>query len=159
MQTFVPFMSYKECAECLDNKRLGKQRVENLTILRALIGASYRATESPEGVPAWSNHPAVKMWKWHEYALRLYNYEICSEWIKRGFKDTCFDKFESEYADWFLSHSEKEQEAIESFKFPFWWWLHDVHYSHKSALMAKDAEHYSKFFAAEPVINYIWPVR
>lgn len=51
MQTFLPYKSFAESAACLDNKRLGKQRVEVLQILKALHNPSY----------GWQNHPAVKM--------------------------------------------------------------------------------------------------
>lgn len=36
MQTFLPYKSFEQSAACLDNKRLGKQRVEVLQILKAL---------------------------------------------------------------------------------------------------------------------------
>jgi len=52
MQTFLPYQNYSRCAEVLDNKRLGKQRVECLQILNALLDAS----------KGWKQHPAVKMW-------------------------------------------------------------------------------------------------
>jgi len=53
MQTFLPQISFKESAECLDNRRLGKQRVEAMQIMKALLLPEY----------GWKNHPAVKMWK------------------------------------------------------------------------------------------------
>lgn len=49
MQTFLPFPSFIESARVLDNKRLCKQRVECLQILKALHDPSY----------GWQNHPAV----------------------------------------------------------------------------------------------------
>lgn len=82
MQTFLPYSDFKQSAQCLDNKRLGKQRVEALQILKAITDPSY----------GWQNHPAVKMWRGYEHALSKYALEICDEWIKRGFKDTCADK-------------------------------------------------------------------
>lgn len=53
MQTFLPYSSFSKSASVLDNKRLGKQRVECLQILKALSDPAY----------GWQNHPAVKMWK------------------------------------------------------------------------------------------------
>ena len=36
MQTFLPYPDFAKSAMCLDNKRLGKQRIECLQILKAL---------------------------------------------------------------------------------------------------------------------------
>ena len=36
MQTFLPYPDFAESAKVLDNKRLGKQRVECLQIMKAL---------------------------------------------------------------------------------------------------------------------------
>lgn len=38
MQIFVPFLDIKECAKVLDYKRLGKQRVEAITLIRIISG-------------------------------------------------------------------------------------------------------------------------
>jgi hypothetical protein len=139
MQTFLPYPSSSLTAKCLDSRRLGKQRVEALTILRVLEGK----------VDGWRNHPAVKMWKGYEVWLITYGIEICWEWKFRGFKDTvqsklrqCFKKF--------------------SFVFELPPWLGDerVHASHRSNLLRKDSQHYSKFGWKEPDnLPYFWPVK
>ena len=49
MQTFLPYASFIKSAQCLDDKRLGKQRVECLQILKAIKDVNY----------GWRNHPAV----------------------------------------------------------------------------------------------------
>jgi len=77
MQTFLPFPDFQKSARILDNRRLGKQRVETLQILRALTYPN----------AAWRNHPAVKMWRNHRHALALYGVTICREWRSRGFCD------------------------------------------------------------------------
>ncbi len=46
MQTFMPFSSVFDSLHCLDNKRLGKQRVEAYQILQAITGKT----------KAWLNH-------------------------------------------------------------------------------------------------------
>jgi hypothetical protein len=52
MQTFVPYGDdFHRNADALDIRRLGKQRVEGLQILRCLSGLS----------TGWRNHPIVKM--------------------------------------------------------------------------------------------------
>lgn len=76
MQTFLPFPSFRESAEVLDFRRLGKQRVEVLQILKAL--------ENPNA--GWRNHPAVKMWEGYQYALSIYGLECCVAWENRGYK-------------------------------------------------------------------------
>lgn len=38
MQTFLPYENFNKTAQVLDRKRLGKQRVETLTIFRTLSG-------------------------------------------------------------------------------------------------------------------------
>ena len=53
MQTFLPYKTFKQSAQVLDNKRLGKQRVEAYQILRALCGES----------KGWVHQPATVMWR------------------------------------------------------------------------------------------------
>ena len=62
MQTFLPFSSIRRSVSSLDNKRLGKQRVEVLQILKALSGET----------KGWVNHPATAMWRGYEDALVFY---------------------------------------------------------------------------------------
>jgi hypothetical protein len=47
---------------CLDDKRLGKQRVETYQLIRALEGTT----------KGWRNHPACVMWEKNIDALKLY---------------------------------------------------------------------------------------
>src|SRR4051812_49870546 len=56
MQTFLPYAGFTASAEVLDPKRLGKQRVETLQVLRGLTLPTY----------GWRHHPAVKMWRGYE---------------------------------------------------------------------------------------------
>ena len=79
MQTFVPFASFEASARALDAKRLGKQRVEVIQIVRALTVPGY----------AWKSHPAVLMWKCYEEALGRYGLVMCDVWLELGFGDTC----------------------------------------------------------------------
>jgi hypothetical protein len=62
MQTFLPYKDFKKSAKVLDNKRLGKQRVEAFQILNILLGRTK--------TKGWRNHPAVLMWKGHSNALK-----------------------------------------------------------------------------------------
>jgi hypothetical protein len=68
MQIFLPYPDFKKSLQTLDYRRLGKQRVEAYQIIRILNAASiskvYRGGHR--------NHPAVKMWRGHINALKLY---------------------------------------------------------------------------------------
>src|ERR687889_256541 len=79
MQTFVPYADFEASARALDPKRLGKQRVEVIQIVRALTVPGY----------AWSQPPAVLMWKGYEEALGRYGLTACDVWTERGFGDSC----------------------------------------------------------------------
>jgi hypothetical protein len=79
MQTFTPYSDFEATARALDTKRLGKQRVEVIQIVRALTVPGY----------AWASHPAVLMWKGYEEALGRYGLTMCEVWTERGFGDTC----------------------------------------------------------------------
>lgn len=116
MQTFLPFPDFARSAKVLDNKRLGKQRIEAKQILEINILKSkefiYECKECHGYFPeennwfcpnckqfglykyrskdikfAWENHPAVLMWRGYEYSLALYGFIICDEWKRRGFID------------------------------------------------------------------------
>lgn len=137
MQTFLPYPDFKESAKCLDRLRLGKQRIECLQILRTLNNESQ----------GWRNHPAVLMWQGHEGALALYGMEVCLEWRRRGYADTCFDKIDSMFPEGFAAPEPP--------------WLGDpaFHASHRSNLLRKDPVHYGRFGWTEPHdLPYVWPM-
>lgn len=138
MQTFVPYTDPRMTAECLDYRRLGKQRVEVLQLLNALAGNS----------KGWSNHPAAKMWRGHTNALVIYGVAICEEWVGRGYNDTCRAKI---LAYWDFD--------APTFDWPEWWGRVDVHISHQSNLVRKDARYYRRYFHDVPDdLEYVWPV-
>ena len=135
MQTFLPSPSMGESVRCLDNKRLGKQRVEAFQILKALRG-EYKKTR------AWEKHPATKMWRGYEGALTFYKDLCIEEWIRRGFKNTM--EFKKEHV----------------VNLPPWFGRDDFHASHRSNLLRKDSDHYSQFNWEEPDdLLYVWPVK
>lgn len=142
MQTFLPSANWAECARILDDKRLGKQRVECKQIYKALNG-DYASTG------AWVNHPATKMWHGHKEALAAYGYVMCMEWRRRGFNDSL--------AEWFW-----KQSIPGVVHFPNWMFSSialDVYASHRSNLLRKDPKHYGQFNWSEPDnLEYVWPV-
>ena len=139
MQTFLPYADYEQTASVLDRQRLGKQRVENLQIIKALITPEY----------GWQKHPAVKMWRGHIVSLMDYQTAICNEWTKRGYKDTCLEK------SFALLDEYSPQIRIGR---PYWMGDEEFHRSHQSNLLRKLPEHYAQFFAGVPSdLEYVWP--
>lgn len=136
MQTFLPYPDFARSAQCLDRQRLGKQRVEVLQLLKALL------------VPGsgWANHPAAKMWKGFEMLLCIYGTEICQEWVNRGYKDGC-RKLICDYSD-----------RIDFTGSPKWLGDPAFHAAHRSNLLRKDPVHYGQFGWSEPNdLPYVWP--
>ena len=143
MQTFLPYPSFAESASVLDNKRLGKQRVEAKQIYLALTVPNY----------GWKNHPAVKMWAGCEESLLRYGLFICLEWTGRGFKDSLYEYFWDEIEKTF-------PRADEDILVPSWIGNQQFHASHRSNLLRKDTEHYGKFGWSEPNdLPYYWPTK
>ena len=145
MQTFLPSASFAESAESLDDARLGKQRVETLQILRALVLPTY----------GWQRHPAVSMWRGHLPALTAYGVAMVDEWRGRGFADAVRDQL-LEFAPEVTGRTQ-QQLAVAGLMPP---WLGDfaVHESHRSKLIAKDAGFYLPRFPGTPLgLDYVWP--
>jgi len=130
MQTFLPYSDFEKTAKILDNKRLGKQRVEAYQILNTLEGRS----------TGWKNHPIMKMWKGSEEVLKQYFNTIAREWVRRGFK-----------------HNMGFYE-IGTVNYPSWLGNAEFHDSHKSNLLRKDSNHYSIWSNLVPNnLPYVWP--
>jgi len=140
MQTFLPLPDFHDSAAALDMRRLGKQRVEAMQILRTLIGQS----------SGWASHPAVRIWRGHEQALASYGYVVCEEWRSRGYYDTALDWFDR----WLAAHGVNWSDDM----LPPWFGDAAFHASHRSNLLRKDPAHYSAFGWTEPHdLPYIWP--
>jgi hypothetical protein len=141
----LPYQDFIATAQCLDTKRLGKQRCEAAQILRTIgIEGVLLCSPKPKSInkkQAWINHPAVKMWKYNIECLKYYYNIICEEWIRRGYKQN-MKLFE-----------------INKFDYPFWLGNERFHSSHRASLLYKNYEWYSQFgWKEEPKISYIWPV-
>ena len=152
MQTFVPYDDNTQNALSLDNKRLGKQRVEGWQILSALgylqMGSLYTIGKNGKlRKRGWLNHPAVLMWEGHEWWLCLYCEAICKEWIARGYKDTMLSRFQK----WRAYNPQANPLP------PSWWGEDEFHQSHRSRLISKDSEHYAPQFPDTPLgLDYVW---
>jgi hypothetical protein len=158
MQTFLPYADFERSARALDTKRLGKQRVETLQVMRALTVENY----------GWRHHPVAKMWRGHRPSLMVYQDATCTEWERRGFADTCREKTLAVLAIPSLLSRENlrvpvidELLAYEAGQTPPPPWLgrEDIHESHRSNLLRKDPEFYGELFPDTPAdLDYVWPV-
>jgi len=133
MQTFLPYADFSKSAACLDNKRLGKQRVEAMQILNILAGRT----------AAWKHHPAVLMWSGYEKALRQYLRAVVLEWKKAWISE--------HHSRSSKSDASARANSIGKRKF---------HSSHRSDLLRKDPQHYGRMsWEADCDLPCYWPVR
>jgi hypothetical protein len=140
VQTFLPYPDFTASARCLDRRRLGKQRVEALQILKALLDPSY----------GWQHHPAVAMWRGHEYQLVRYGHDVCWEWSRRGYRDSVSERL----AELYLARRVYDMDPAE----PVWLGDERFHASHRSNLLRKDPTYYGGFGWSEPPdLPYVWP--
>lgn len=140
----------------LDYRRLGKQRVEAMQLLKSLHydnelssdqirvdNIVFQSLEDGSRKPylGWRNHPARKMWDGYEGALAIYHDLSIIAWKRRGYKNTMP----------FLSVKGDHQ-------LPPWFGRQDFHDSHKSNLLRKDPDWYGDFGWGVPDdLEYIWP--
>jgi Pyrimidine dimer DNA glycosylase len=134
MQTFLPYPNYIRCAQSLDNKRLGNQRLEAMQIVNTLEGKSI----------GYKNHPAIKMWVGYTNSLKYYTNCCIDEWVKRGFKNT-MKKYD-------VDHQNEDP-----------WWVGDknFHRAMRARLIEKDEAFYLLKFSGDKGFNegkYFWPV-
>ncbi len=145
VQTFLPYADFERTAQVLDDRRLGKQRVEVLQILNAM----HRNTGG------WINHPVTRMWSGNEPALVAYGLAVIEVWSRKGRADTVRDKI--------LPHlhgepvrTQRQLEAVGML--PPWLGRHDLHRAHRSALVRKMPDHYGPLFPdVEDDLPYVWP--
>jgi hypothetical protein len=147
MQTFLPLPSFRRSARCLDNKRLGKQRVECKQLLLCLDVAIGEHEPARSG---WRNHPATRMWAGYEPALLVYSIVMCREWVRRGFNDKLTSEFMAAY--------NRVRPTVRKNKYPPWFGDYAFHASHRGNLLRKDMRHYGQFgWRESPDLPYIWP--
>ena len=150
MQTFLPYADFERSARVLDAKRLGKQRVETIQIVRALTVPGY----------GWANHPAVLMWKGFEEALGRYGFVCCEVWTELGFGDTCALTIATDLREHGVTGVRNQGELAAAGALPPWLGDEVVHRSHQSALVRKDPAHYRPLFPdVADDLPYHWPVR
>jgi hypothetical protein len=150
MQTFLPYADFERTARVLDLKRLGKQRVECIQVVRGLTRSNY----------GWRHHPAVRMWKGYEEALGRYGFTVCEVWLERGFGDTCAATIGADLREAGVVTVRSQAELDAADALPPWLGDPDFHRSHQSALVRKDPEFYGPIFPDVPDdLEYVWPSR
>lgn len=142
MQSFVTDSCLLTCVKNLDNKRLGKQRLEGLQMLNSIYSGSTRGL--------FHNH-CTKMWKNHPLALQAYINFCIQEWIFRGFKNTM--KIFPEYSE----------------QMPDWFYWKSLQRSHRANLLRKNLAFYKDKFIKTPqdyeilrpylYCGYLWPTK
>ncbi|WP_210505604.1 MSMEG_6728 family protein [Naasia sp. SYSU D00057] len=145
MQTFLPYPSFAESSAVLDSPRLGKQRVETLQVLRAILLPSY----------GWQSHPVSRMWRGHLPALTAYGLANVAAWVERGHADSTHDLI-AEFAPGMdgLDVEELGERGL----LPPWIGDEEIHRSHRSNLIRKDPEIYGPLFPGTPPdLDYAWP--
>lgn len=135
VNTFYIDRNPKITAKILDDKRLGKQRVEAYQIIQVLQGET----------KGWKNHPAVKSWKGYIPALMYYYNIMVREWKRRG-KENNMKLYD-------LSD-------VKEIRLPYWTSCQKVLDSHKARLIQKEPTYYSSRLETSKEslkYGYIWP--
>lgn len=96
----------------------------------------------------FANHPAVRMWFWHETALKAYINAHIDEFVDRGFNNTM-----------------KRYQVPEIYSKPKWCQNNDFHKNHRAALLKKELDRKEKawydnkeeFRSAGEFVAYEWP--
>ena len=147
MMTFRPYADHEQSARVLDDKRLGKQRLEAYQIMGAMM-----APLTGE-VGGWTNHPVVQMWggrpnpyidhacgELHLRDLLEYYYAIRNEWRRRGFKH----QMEYKVLPFvFMASHTLNLPVIAKHPLP---WEKPQEARHKLILYRKDPEFYGKYW-------------
>lgn len=141
MKTFTPYADVEQSLRSLDLKRLGKQRVEVIRIVRALR--------------AWIclSHPAVLIWKGREEALSRYGLTACDVWTEHGFADTCAVTIAADLATAGVTRIRSHQHVAEAEALPPWLFDEDLQRSHRSSMLRKDPDHYASQFPPDTPLD------
>jgi hypothetical protein len=148
VQTFLPFADFERSARALDPRRLGKQRVEAIQIVRGLTVSGY----------GWRHHPAVKMWRGCEEALGRYGLTCAAVWVELGHADTTADTIARDLATAGVTAIRTQAELSAAGALPEWLGDPAFHHAHQSALVRKDPDFYRTRFPDVPDdLPYVWP--
>ena len=136
MQVFHPYKSALKSIQCLDNSRMGKQRLECIQILLANNNIDTE-WEVPKSVPP---HKNVVLWKNYSGYLFYYLGILLNEWEDRGMKNfVCRGMYEKLRNIYGLQENTKRPRFIDN-KFI---------QTQRLSLLNKKMEHYYKFFGKD----------
>jgi len=156
----MPYADFLKSAQCLDYRRLGKQRCEAWQVYLALTKENY----------GWKSHPCSKMWKGYELALLYYGFIISCEWKSCGFKDTMAQRFCDEFnkninpfhtqcIDDGNGHYRMEPVCDNRMQLPPWIGNKKFHSAMRSNLLRKNYDHYKQFkWKEKDNLPYFWLV-
>jgi Pyrimidine dimer DNA glycosylase len=148
VQTFLPYPDFEASARALDARRLGKQRVEGIQVIRGLVVPGY----------GWRHHPAVRMWQGYVEALGRYALTCCEVWVKAGRADTCAATIRTDLAGVGVEQVRSQAALGRAGALPPWLGDEAFHRSHRSALVRKDPDFYRPLFPDVPDdLPYVWP--
>jgi len=138
MQTFLPYPDFKKSLETLDNKRLGKQRVETYQLIAGLEG---RPTKTGKPYSKGRiNHPISQMFRDNLPALKQYLNDSIDVWVARGKNNTM-----------------QKEVITEEIVMPSWFGNEEFHRSHRANLLRKDANWYGvNEWNDDPTLPYRW---
>lgn len=135
--TLMPNIGFFKSLRVLDDARLGKQRQDAVSILKALMGDSND-----------DRHLVMDMWEGYEYTLGVYAMSACSLWQnERGNRDSLA----------FEVHKILEGVPHE-LVMPPWMENLNFHRSHRSYLVRRKPSIYEEKFPNTPVnMPILWP--
>lgn len=143
MQVFRPYVDWAKSAAVLDDKRLGKQRVECKQVLNVIFR---RLGLINDGLRGWLNHPIVLMYynAGRPYIRDLVGFfSACvEEWVRRGFRSSIS-----------LRDIEHLIATVDSTEGTPVKRVHEIEY--RRILLIKDPHHYVKAFPREEIIEVL----
>ncbi len=143
MQVFRPYVDWKKSAEVLDDKRLGKQRIECKQVLKVILRKLDLIRDGRRG---WVNHPIVLMYfnDGRPYIRDLIGFfDACvKEWKRRGFNNLIN-----------LNDIENFLERVNGSDGTPITHIHEIEY--RRILLIKNLKHYIKIFPHEEVLEVI----
>lgn len=143
MQVFRPYVDWWRSARVLDDRRLGKQRVETKQVMMAILRRMGLISDGKHG---WLNHPITLMYynNGRPYFRDLVGYfNACvEEWTRRGMKSSIS-----------ISDIEHLIERAGSAEGQPLTTIHELEY--RRVLILKDPEHYLRAFPREEVVEVL----
>ncbi|KAL3696168.1 hypothetical protein R1sor_010244 [Riccia sorocarpa] len=180
LNTFLPYSSFERSIQCLDNRRLGKQRVEAKQILNVIsedlpppAAENQNLLEEPlveklaESVVGDNVEQIVPTSRSGTTAVKRRrgwaNAPVVRMW--RGYKDALVIYYNLSLEEWerrgyrniLLKPIQSSSDSAPVM--PPWLGDEELHASHRSNLLRKEPEYYRQYDWTEPEnLPYIWPV-